>query len=339
MTPEKLLDALTDIDSAAIRDARTIAPGIHRNRRRIAVLLAAVIALVAMTVTAFAAEEITGWIRDFFTGKGENNLTQAQLDYIDDNEQVITEPLEHNGYSIEVKSFISSADTTYVTLGVTAPENVNLSQIADPLLQLDTRVTAEYGRNPSSAITRRVDDFDGLDNTTNFVLIIQAHPKYTVPEWYIHINAINTVYHDANQTHYYPILADGPWDFTISLENSDTQTVELITEPVETLAAIPDLDNHSFFFKELTISSFILGPLDAKIFYNDEETTIPILEGIIPWSAIEFKLYAVMEDGSIVSFTTGHSHPGECRLLADTPIILDEVEYIQLADGNKLMMP
>ena len=67
MKPEKIITALNDIDGQFIREARETAAAPRKTPRRFAVLIAAVIALMALTVTAFAADEVVDWLRTFLS--------------------------------------------------------------------------------------------------------------------------------------------------------------------------------------------------------------------------------------------------------------------------------
>ncbi|MBQ7801319.1 MAG: DUF4179 domain-containing protein [Oscillospiraceae bacterium] len=341
MTPEKLLNALNDIDEASIRDAHEEKQSAHRRgSRRIAAVFAAVIVLVAITVTAFASEEIVGWFRAYFPQKTENDLTPGQVEYIRENEQIIAEELEHNGYTIELKSVLSSVDTTYIIFRITAPEDVDITSLGYKL-SINIEVSAEYGRAPASSTYRIIDDHDGLDHTLDILHTLEAKYYYTVPEWYVHIDALYTTHYDeASRTHQETILAEGPWDFTISMADADTQEMELLTEPVQTLAAVPVEGEDRYDLEYVTITSFVLRPLDATISFDQNIWSNPMFVGTIPWTAIEFSIYAVMKDGSCVRFTNGITQADwEFKLLAESPIALEEVDYIFLADGTKLMAP
>ena len=82
MKPEKILYAINDIDSEFLNEARAEATPKHHSSRRFAVLIAAVIALMAIAVTAFAAEEVAGWFRRYFAGQSEASLTPGQIEFI-----------------------------------------------------------------------------------------------------------------------------------------------------------------------------------------------------------------------------------------------------------------
>lgn len=67
MKPEKILYAMNDIDTVIINEARETAP--RCRKRKFTALIAAVIAVMALTVTAFAAEEIESWFKEFLGTK------------------------------------------------------------------------------------------------------------------------------------------------------------------------------------------------------------------------------------------------------------------------------
>lgn len=364
MTPEKLLTALNDIDSGVIREAR--APRSHTERkssRRFAVILAAVIALIAMTATAFAAEEIAGWFRNYFAQRTEYTLTQGQIDYIAENEQILAEVQEQNGYAVELKSSMTSGETTYITLGVTAPADVALEEMdLQPYDGMEIR--NDQGYPPFSWGFLVQDDLDGLANTVDVVITIEPGDWNTDLAWYIQIDALYTRFYDeayeqelmrtkyAGQTevmftneeteriYQYPLLAEGPWEFTVSLDGSDMQKLELITDPVTVRASVwrhgsDDITSDDYFIEtieDVTVTSFVLTSLDASIYYE--------CDGTVRFADAQQRVYAVMKDGSRIELTMANgTSAGEDKLTAETPIVLDEVDYVLLADGTKLMAP
>lgn len=75
MKPEKILYAMNDIDTAFLNEAQEAAP--RRRKHKFATLVAAVIALMALTVTAFAAEDLESWFKEFLR---TNHVPQSWLD-------------------------------------------------------------------------------------------------------------------------------------------------------------------------------------------------------------------------------------------------------------------
>lgn len=367
MTPEKMLIALNDIDSRSIQEARADKSPAGRFRgRRIAVILAAVIALVGMTITAFAAEDIAGWFRTYFAQWTDDGLSAEQIVYISENEQIVEQTQEVNGYSINLVSYLANRDTIYLTLGVTAPQNVALSG-QDHVICLDNwEIRDDMGTPPFSWGFHVQDDFDGLDNTANIVVTIQPWSEQTASSWNIHIDALHTTFYNesyeqellrtkyAGQTDVmftseetekiYEIstLAEGPWDFTVSMDNTESEQMELLSSPVTVQAIVTrhgsdDITSDDYLIdalEDVSVTSFILRPLDATIRCNCSDSVMIAAEHL------GREVYAVMKDGSRIQLTMGSSGiDGVQKLLAESPIVLDEVDYILLADGTVLTAP
>lgn len=99
--------------------------------RRIAVLATAVLLLTAMTVTAFASEEIAGWFRSFFSGRSSEGLSDRQLAYLAENEAPLSQGITHDGWTIELLSAIEDEVSGYMLFRVTAPEGYPLEPEKD----------------------------------------------------------------------------------------------------------------------------------------------------------------------------------------------------------------
>ena len=198
MKPEKILDALNDLDGSILREAR--AEHNHKKHmtgRRVAILIAAVVALMAVSITAFASEAVAGWFRQYFGQKAEETLTPGQVEFIEENEQIIAETKEKNGWTVELKSTITDGKTGYVIFGITAPEGFVLGDIIDspddsriipgndgiksegkelfsasmPLISKDQNYTC-------SLSYRFEEDGDEKDNTIDYVFQINIEKLY-----------------------------------------------------------------------------------------------------------------------------------------------------------------
>ena len=168
----------------------------HAGGRRFVVLIAAVVALMAMTVTAFASEKIAGWLAGYFKEKSDNALSAEQSEYIVENEQILSDGKTENGWTVELRSAISDGAKGIIIIGITAPENVNLTervadgsyldqfgpgngiveyedviipsvQIASPDLNYYYQVTSSWR-----------EDGDGLDNTKNYICELEIGKFY-----------------------------------------------------------------------------------------------------------------------------------------------------------------
>lgn len=339
MIAENVLFALNEIEDEFLEEAHADIPASRRLRRSI-ILIAAVIAL--LIVTACAAKEITGWLGSFFSGRAESDLSAGQIGYIAENEQLVSDVQKHNGYTVELKSYLATDDTVYVVFGITAPPNVDIAKLEHRII-LDTEYTGIYGRTPHSEIVRQLDDGDGRSNTINYVCILE-HKHYvyhTVTEWNVHIGSIFTVEYDETTNHTeYPILAEGNWNFTIDLTKADYQSMELLSAPIQTLGIIPQEDPNKDTVELIHVTSVQLTPLELFITYEPISDYNIFFEGYLTNTAIEFHIFAVMDDGSEISFSGGHTEKDNVsKCLADSPILLDQVDYILLADGTKIMVP
>lgn len=101
-------------------------PGNRPVLRRIAVLATAILLLTAMTVTACASEDIAGWFRSFFAGRSNSDLTQGQVSYIRQQEQMISQGKTCDGWTVELLSSMHDDAAGYLIFRVTAPEEITL---------------------------------------------------------------------------------------------------------------------------------------------------------------------------------------------------------------------
>ena len=395
MKPEKILYALNDIDSEFLNEARQTTVSGHRSSRHLAALVAAVIALMAVTVTAFASEIIQNWFVSFFADKNAAALTQDQIDYIEENALTINEAQVHNDWKVELKSAITDGNIAYIVIGVTAPEGVSLEQrvvndsVKDQfrpgnlfrpseeekqdVINSSAGLGSISGNFHYSQSFSMVEDGDGLSNTKNWVFKLKfgkwdamkdtsiSEPFGSDIDWTIHIENIVREYEDeeylaelmngkyAGQTDIMftneetkrlqaeEILAEGTWDFTVNFGDSG-EGVELLDQPITTMARIlrktgPEIWDYEHVVDEVTVTSFILRPLSATIIYECDG-------GVNFTDHKEMRMYVVMKDGSKVELEDyGSGGVGFAVLNANAPIVLENADYIIMADGTKIMVP
>lgn len=350
MKPEKIIDALNDIDGQFIREAREEKTAVRRTGRRFAVLIAAVIALMAITLTAFAVEEIAGWFQQYFTSQSETPLTPGQIEFIENNEQIIAKTQEHDGYSLELKSVIADKEVVYVTIGLTAPEGTTYADLATiSTIGVDLYDSSNY---PGAAYGLAFhDDMDGLENTIDLVLDLKLADWNEGSNWTLLIDSLSSeIYDEAyeqelretkyagqtevmftqeemNRMYRFVTLAEGPWKFAIDLSNVDNGELELITTPVTAQSYF-----HFEPYEVIPITSFVLRPLSATI--QTDADSVPSFS-----DNVDNLIYVVMKDGSRIQLVSQWGKVGEEHLNAASPIVLDEVAYVLLADGTKLMAP
>lgn len=361
-------------------------------RRRTAILIAAIIAMMGLAVTAFASEFIQNWFVSFFAEKSDSELTQEQVNYIEEHALNINEVQTQDNWNVELKSAITDGDIAYIVIGVTAPEDVSLEQrVVDDSVKDQFRpgnlfqppeegkqdvINSSVGMGSISGnfhfsqSFRMVEDGDGLSNTKNWVFKLKfnkwdaikettvSDPFGSEVEWTIYIENIVREYEDeeylaelmngkyAGQTDVMftneetkrlqaeEILAEGTWYFTVNFGESG-EGVELLNQPITTKARIfrntgPEIWDYKHVVDEVTVTSFVLRPLSATIYYESDD-------GANFTDHKEMRMYAVMKDGSKVELEDyGGGGVGFTVLTAKSPIILENVDYILLADGVRI---
>ena len=368
MKPEKILYAMNDIDNEFLNEARETAP--RRHSRKFVALLAAVIAVTAMTLTAFAADDLQSWFEKYFSQKAaayqaeqeavNGELSQKQLDYIHKNEQVIAETHEANGWTVELKSAIGSGQVNYIILSVTAPENIVLTDW-ESLSGFDLSNSAGIGFAWSAIM---MEDSDRLDNTCDVLVVTEPDKPIDAGQWIIRINSLFGEIYDeeyerellrtkyagktdiTSYTHEEwskifrtTLLTEGSWDFTVEIPDSGLEQIELVAEPIESRVLVEtfSLPGRLYNSHPITVTSFLLRPLDASLSYE-----LSRQDSKIEWPVTFMGNHAtvVMKDGTKIALHgSAASYTGKLKLLSDSPIVLSEVDHVLLSDGTKLTVP
>lgn len=358
--------------------------------RRVAVLIAAVIALMAVTVTAFAAEEIAGWFQSYFSRHGEKQLTEQQAEYISENEQIIGQSKTESGWTVELRSAIQDGSTGYIILGVTAPEGVYLAPECDE--NGDRQADFTFGNTGMAALLNDAPDIltapegvswgnwgysweedgDGQYNTKNFVIRLNPDmerstidPFGDAAEYYIYMENITWEYVDEDyrqellegkyagqkdimftseetkRLYCTDILAEGIWDFSITFtdpDDNDAHDVELLAEPVTTTACVfrstgPEITDYADVEEAVTLTSVVMRHLTVTFCCED-------CDGVPSYTLSEENPQVVLKDGSQLKlFSYGSSGTSYVTLVADQPIVFEEVDHIRMADGTIIPMP
>lgn len=123
MTNLELLELLGNVRDNYVADART--PVKKQRSFRRPLLVAAIVTLMLLLVGCTVAY-VNGWFTDFFAARSDEPLSSEQIEYIQENEQIIAQTQVKGDWTIELKSAICDGKTAYVIFSVTAPEDVNL---------------------------------------------------------------------------------------------------------------------------------------------------------------------------------------------------------------------
>ncbi len=125
MTGMELLELLGNVKDSYVAEAHTPVQKVRTFRRPL--LIAAMIALALLLVGCTVAY-VNGWFTDFFASRSEEPLSPEQIEYIQENEQIIAQTQSKGDWTIELKSAICDGETAYVIFGVTAPVDIDLEE-------------------------------------------------------------------------------------------------------------------------------------------------------------------------------------------------------------------
>ena len=111
-----------------------------RSRLRSPLLIAAVIALTLLLVGC-AVAYANGWFQQIFSARSETPLSSEQIQYIQNNEQIVGQSQTKNDWTVDLKSTICDGRTGYLVFQITAPDDVDLEQYLNPPTLDDKRLS------------------------------------------------------------------------------------------------------------------------------------------------------------------------------------------------------
>lgn len=339
MKSEKLLEAMTDIDSRVIWNAVHDEPQQHRTRRWSSLILIAAAILAAMALTAFAADDIANWFRSFFADLSQGGLSKSQIEYIDKNTSEIAQSQTQEGYTITVESAFTDGRSAYIKMILTAPEGTVLD--AENYSPEDIGyVSNEDGAViPFDSGWGLITDNDDRENTVGMLCTIYNAAQFQkAGKWVFKIENLNATYsRNAGRDDYemwHETVAEGLWIFEIELKDAMNEEIELISEPIPCRIDIGlgDLDGNKVEqYVGVTITSFKLRAMGAEMTYEFDEYV---------YAAGEFDdIYIVMKDGRQILMKTKTCAIGSNTFLFLEPVIFSEIDHILLPGGTKLPLP
>ena len=111
-----------------------------RSRLRSPLLIAAVIALTLLLVGC-AVAYASGWFQQIFSARSETPLSSEQIQYIQNNEQIVGQSQTKKDWTVDLKSTICDGRTGYLAFQITAPDGVDLEQYLNPPTLDDKRLS------------------------------------------------------------------------------------------------------------------------------------------------------------------------------------------------------
>lgn len=329
----------------------------HSGLRTASKVLLAAVMISMLTVMASAA--VRNWFVTYFSSEQKSPLSQGQMEFIEENVQDIGQKQTCNGYTVELKSVLTDGYNMFISLGITAPEDVYLDRTvkegydpAAPVLRLGKNSKFEIGNRSSSRTWKMSDDGDGKHNTHNIVYLISTdNEAFTKGDTVkIHFEELYAEYTneaydreleekygfppklglitDEEAEKLYPVelLAEGVWDFEIRFEEINAPFMEMLDQPVDYVLEYETPDGKVT--KTAKVLSVKLSAIGTICTYEaGEDASIGIGGNIF------------MKDGTKVSLagnTVGSSWVGGSCGMFEVPIALEDVAYIQFPDGTKV---
>ena len=357
--PDVELNQQTPLSSQRIKELtmNNITNNRRKPRRTGFRLLVAAAIIAALTATVFAAGNLTGWFRWYFEKQNDTPLSPEQIEFIEENEQLVTEPQVQNNCTVELKSFMTDGQYMCMLLGVTAPEGVKIEDVSIANFGGETGIlTPEtdwtlVGTGQTMYIE---DDGDGKDNTAN--IVFESMFEYEETEkpfdhgtvWNLHIEDLSTSCVDEAYLSQFEMvdgayvlsgeeaalayqtltLVDGTWEYQFTVNDGDFREIAIVLEePISasTVVGVKPMEDGSYVdaYSNVTITSIVLRSMGMTVHVADE------------YYAYSEACSVVMKDGSKVELQSYWSN----HYCSRTPIVLDEVDHILLADGTKIMVP
>lgn len=370
-----ILEMIGEARADFVLDARNVREGQSgmKNTLRKSWVAAAVIVLALALMGCTVAYAYThGWFERFYAAQNEQPLSDSQLGYLAEKEQVLNQVQTRDGWTVELRSAITDGTKGLVILGVTAPEGTDLAPVygedgtcisrLDMVGQWDKPVVYPDGFEEDVITWFFMDDGDGKANTENFIIEVQPKPSAGARDpfapdarWKViltdvvrtttDVELLKEISDELGQYCYEgpvsstEVLLDASWEFafTFRAETAEEASRELLTAPVATKGQVykryGDGDGeYRYVLEDVTVTSVKLSALSATITYE--------FTGLYPafeWE--DSRVYAVMQDGSEIMLEDNWSRwDGYNVLKARSPVVVDEVDHLRLADGTCIYM-
>lgn len=279
-----------------------------------------------------------------------------------------------DGYTVSLDSVLTDGPSLYFTLNLTMPENIPSPGEGWELEGIGARTyifPAEQEEPTDEQLTmyystsRDIDDGDGKENTKKLVIGFTPHDNASQfnpgSEWKLHVSTLEARWHneeneralfdgkyagqdvlidgeEALQMMRYEQLSYDTWDFIFTIDGDPEggeKEVEMVTEPItmscyrraEMSELMKDPNTESYGPYDIQLVSFRISPLSYYIEYASEEE--------INLNMVDPGEYILrMKDGSEQSLFQFSG-----RQQFSQPVILENIDYLLLPNGQKLTMP
>ena len=240
-----------------------------------------------------------------------------------------------NGYTIEVKQVFTDGQRVAITLGLTAPEDVDLEQyLNEPGLFFSRQnfepITGDI-YSGSGALDRRADN-DGKANTVEFFGVIErnvgdglAYLQGVTCNLYLE-NLYAGPWGDPFDA---PLFVEGVWNFNITMEDGDWREIEFVREPITTKVSTGWDASGNDVFEDVTLTSLKLRGFGGSFTSTWEGGGLDLAD----YRGGKFPM-VVLKDGTQIRLNGSlgiYDHEDQGKLIP-----LDDVDHLVLMDGTVL---
>ena len=240
-----------------------------------------------------------------------------------------------NGYTIEVKQVFTDGQRVAITLGLTAPEDVDLEQYLNEPGLFFSRQNFEpitgVIYSGSGALDRREDN-DGKANTVEFFGVIErnvgdgmAYPQGVTCNLYLE-NLYAGPWGDPFDA---PLFVEGVWNFDITMEDGDWREIEFVQEPITTKVCTGWDASGNDVFEDVALTSLKLRGFGGSFTSTWEGGGLDLAD----YRGGKFPT-VVLKDGTEIRLDGGlgfYDPENQGKLIP-----LDEVDHLVLMDGTVL---
>ena len=326
MTGRELLVGMTDLDGSILAEAEAFRTEIPVRRFRPALAAAIGAAVLILAGCAYVALTEPEWFGQFFSRWQEQGLSQSQAAFVEENTKVIGQSVTRDGYTLTVESAIADSYNAYIKLRLSSEtEDVMNAENYLPGYRLREDGTLEdYFYAPDHPDWRYSTGSGPMEEAPDVILIRVSQNEQQGAKsleagvtYRIHFPGLIGYYSDGTDR----VLTEEDFDFDIVFDTLHNESLEMITEPVD--VSFPEI--------QLTLNSLELRTLGISVDYTGDADVLKIMS--------YFSGNVALKDGTQVRFRPYVLGPegGTCFLTG--PIVLEEVDYVQLRDGTKLYPP
>ena len=361
LTPEELDPALLGRVKASMRKEQDMRTSKH-TKRVISLALAAAL-LLALSVTAYAAMDGGEWFKSWFSDQTEGELTEGQMDYIDEAAADIGQSVTADGWTVTLESAMTDSRRVYMKLSIQAEDGTGTAR--NPMVRGMLASTDPDAPEAPFSGSGSIYPLGKTEGVFSQMMVKSVRTGLEQGSLFSHplrltLNQL-TDGPEADEK----LLGEGPWVFEFTLTPAEDWTVELIDEPIVCRARYAHLyldgepyDPAASDVRPAPDGGPVQVPVEVE--YEDVDVTVTSLRLFSTGAVLTYvydgeadprggpdigrDLRVTLADGSevtVVASDGGWKEELQARVMSmefAVPIVLDEVTAVSF-QGRELPLP